>query len=591
MIASPEFLSTLIQLWRQVSSRRKKQFVLLLLLMILSSMTEVISIAAIIPFLGVLTNPQPIYELDKIQPLLKLWGISQPTDLLLPLTLFFSGAACLAGATRLLLHWASAKLIFNTGADLSIDIYRKTLYQPYIVHISRNNSEVINGITGKAHLAVATVTHVLGILSSSIMIFAITTTLLIIQPVIALTAFLGLGILYAAVIGITHRRLLINSYKGAKNSTIVLKALQEGLGDIRNVLVDGTQEYYCEIYSKADVPLKQAQSANSFISVSPRFAMEALGMVLIATLAYGMANSADGLVGAIPVLGALTLGAQRLLPLAQSLYTSWSSIRGSQIALEDVLGLLEQPLPKYLVQNKTVKTLKFEKEIKLKNVSFTYPGNEKPILNNINITIKKGSRVGFVGVTGSGKSTLLDIIMGLLVPTQGTLEVDGRAIDGTDPRGWQARVAHVPQSIVLSDLTIAENIALGVPPAEIDLVRVIKASELAQIADTINLLPGGYGATVGERGVKISGGQRQRIGIARALYKKADVIIFDEATSALDNDTEKAVIDAIRSLSTDLTILTIAHRETTVKDCSTIYRMENGELLCQKAVDDDRPYR
>jgi ATP-binding cassette subfamily B protein len=569
-------LGGLKRLWRQISKRRRKQFLLLLVLMVITSLAEVFSIAAIIPFLGILTNPERIYELELIKPLIEILGLTRPADLLLPLTVIFSLAACVAGGMRLLLHWAGAKLSFGAGADLSIDIYRKTLYQPYLVHMARNSSDIINGITAKTQQAIVIITQVLGVLSSGVMIFAITVTLIFIEPQTTLIAFTGFAALYAGVVILTHRRLLLNSYNIAKNSTNVIKALQEGLSGIRDVLIDGTQEVYCEIYRSADWPLKRAQSDNSFIGVSPRYAMEALGMVLIAAVACGLATSQSGIVGAIPILGALALGAQRLLPLVQNIYINWSNIRGSQASLEDVLELLEQPLPDFADNRSLIVPIDFKKNITLKNISFSYNKTDKYVLKKINLEIKKGSRVGFVGTTGSGKSTLLDIIMALLFPDEGSIEVDGLPIDTSNPRAWQAHIAHVPQAIYLADTTIAENIAFGVPVDEINFDRVAKASELAQIAETIDKMPDRYQTVVGERGMRLSGGQRQRIGIARALYKNADVIIFDEATSALDSETEKEVINAINSLSSDLTILMIAHRVTTVKDCSVIYRVEGG---------------
>jgi ABC-type multidrug transport system fused ATPase/permease subunit len=572
-------LDGLKRLWRQISRRRRTQFSLLLFLMIVTSLAEVFSIAAIIPFLGILTNPERIYELGIIKPLIETLGITKPADLLLPLTIIFSIAACVAGGMRLLLHWAGAKLSFGAGADLSIDIYRKTLYQPYLVHMSRNSSDIINSITTKTHQSILIITQVLGLLSSGVMIFAITAALIFIEPQTTLIAFSGFAVLYVGVVALTHRRLLLNSYNIAKNSTNVIKALQEGLSGIRDVLIDGTQEVYCAIYRSADWPLKRAQSDNSFIGVSPRYAMEALGMVLIAVVACGLATSQNGIVGAIPILGALALGAQRLLPLVQNIYINWSSVRGSQASLVDVLELLEQPLPEFANKRSPIIPIEFKKNITLKNVSFSYDKTDKYVLKNINIDIKKGSRIGFVGTTGSGKSTLLDIIMTLLIPDEGSIEVDGLPIDSLNPRAWQTHIAHVPQAIYLADTTIAENIAFGVPLVEIDFDRVVRASELAQISETINKMADSYQTIVGERGMRLSGGQRQRIGIARALYKNADVIIFDEATSALDSETEQAVIESINSLSTELTILIIAHRVTSVKDCSVIYRVENGTVV------------
>jgi ATP-binding cassette subfamily B protein len=304
--------------------------------------------------------------------------------------------------------------------------------------------------------------------------------------------------------------------------------------------------------------------------------MEALGMLLIASLAYSLAQQVDGIAKAIPYLGALALGAQRLLPVLQQAYGSWAQINSGQASLKDTLELLDQPLPDYV--NQSITQLPFNQSIILKQLSFRYGEQAPYVLNQLNLTITKGSRVGFIGTTGSGKSTLLDIVMGLLEPTNGLLEIDGRPITSANNRAWQSHIAHVPQAIFLADSTIEENIAFGIPRDQIDLSRVKQAAAQAQISETIESWPKQYQTFVGERGIRLSGGQRQRIGIARALYKQADVIIFDEATSALDSETEQAVMEAIKGLSMELTILIIAHRLTTLKDCTEIVELHKGSV-------------
>ena len=303
-------------------------------------------------------------------------------------------------------------------------------------------------------------------------------------------------------------------------------------------------------------------------------------MVLIAALAYELSRKAGGIATALPVLGALALGAQRLLPAMQLTYSAWASIVGSHASLIDTIALLDQPLPTDILQPAPAPLI-FQKNIQFKSARFRYTSDGPWVLDGINLVIAKGSRVGFVGSTGSGKSTMLDLLMGLLVPTEGELMVDGQHINGNRISAWQRTIAHVPQSIYLADTTLAENIALGVPRNSIDLQRVHQASRQAQIADFIESRPEGYNTFVGERGVRLSGGQRQRIGIARALYKQASVLVFDEATSALDNSTEQSVMDAIDGLGSDLTILLIAHRLTTVRHCDTVIELEHGQVVAQ----------
>jgi ATP-binding cassette subfamily B protein len=561
-----------------MSLRRRKQFFLLLALMVVASFAEILSIGAVLPFLAVLTAPNRVFDHYAVQPFIQLLGISTPDQLLLPLTIVFGFAAIMAGGMRLLLLWVGTRVSFATGADLSIDIYRRTLYQPYAVHVARNSSEVINGISGKTSGVInGIIVPAMTLISSGVMLVAILLALIIVDPVIALAVFGGFGVIYGLIIRLTRKRLLIDSQRIAHESTLVIKSLQEGLGGIRDVLIDGSQATYCQIYRNADLPLRQAQGNNLFIGQSPRFAMEALGMLLIAALAYSLAMQPDGVAKAIPVLGALALGAQRLLPMLQQAYVAWSCIQGGQASLQDTLELLEQPLPDYANQA-AAKPLPFRQQVSLKQISFRYSDQTPWVLKNLDFTFAKGSRIGFIGTTGSGKSTLLDIVMGLLQPTEGVIEIDGQAITLGNHRAWQAHIAHVPQAIFLADSTIEENIAFGVPKDKIDHTRVKQAARQAQIAEAIETWPKQYQTFVGERGIRLSGGQRQRIGIARALYKQADVIIFDEATSALDNETELAVMQAIEGLSEDLTILIIAHRLTTLRKCTQIVELSNGVI-------------
>jgi ATP-binding cassette subfamily B protein len=552
---------------------------MLLILIFVASLVEVVSVGAVLPFLGVLTAPEQVYQHPLMQPLIQTLELSEPSQLVLPLTLLFIIAAVLAGSIRLLLLYVTTRLTYATGADLGFKIYNLTLYQEYAIHVSRNSSEVINGILNKSSTVISSVIMpVIQFISATILIISIMAALLVIDTIVALSAFIGIGSLYMGIIRYSGKQLKENSKIIADKSTQLVKSLQEGLGGIRDVLIDDSQEFYSQLYRSADLPLRRASGNNAFIGGGPRFVLEAVGMTLIALLAYVMSHKEGGIATAIPILGALALGAQRLLPALQQAYASFSSIRGVEVSLKDVLDLLEQPLPEYVNQSSPA-PISFEREIKLTNLSFRYIKETPLVLENINLSIVKGERIGFMGVTGSGKSTLLDIIMGLLPPTDGKLTIDQKPLNSQNRRAWQAHIAHVPQNIYLSDSTIEENIAFGIPIEKIDHQRVKKAAKQAQIADMIANLKDGYQTLVGERGVRLSGGQRQRINIARALYKKADVLIFDEATSALDSSTEQEVMKAIEGLGGQLTILIIAHRLTTLKGCDRIVQFDKDNLL------------
>ena len=576
---SQQSISSLLKrLWQHISPRRRGQFGLLLILTVLSSLAEVVSLGAVLPFIGILTQPEKVFASPWLAALVQALGIKAGAELVLPLTIGFALAALISGGLRLLLLWVSIRLGNATGADLSIEVYRRTLYQSYSVHIARSSSEIISGITQKVGTATSVLISVVAVITSTSLFVAIMITLLTIDPVVAIVAAMSFGCAYGVIAWLTRRRLVSNSHTIAQGQTQVVKALQEGLGAIRDVLLDGTQKVYCRVYSKAVIKLQLAGGENTFINQAPRYAMEALGMALIAIFVLVLSNRTGGVAAALPILAMLALGAQRLLPLMQQLYGNWSVVVGSKVALADVLSLLNQSLPVY-ANLAEPEALALRQSIRFDNVSFKYNSSAPLVLDGINLTISKGARVGIIGVTGSGKSTALDLLMGLLEPTEGQIFVNGQLVGLYNRRACQRTVAHVPQSIFQADATIAENIAFGIPPDKIDYARVRNAAQQAQIADFIESRPESYSAIVGERGVRLSGGQRQRIGIARALYKQASVLIFDEATSALDNKTEQDVMQAIESLSKDLTLLIIAHRLSTLKNCDVIVKFESGKII------------
>jgi ATP-binding cassette, subfamily B, bacterial PglK len=573
--------SLLLRLWHHLSARRRFQFWLLMGMMLVSAFIEMVSLGVVLPFLGILIVPEKVFNHPLVINILPTFGITSAEELVLPLTIAFGGAALIAGIFRMLLLWISTRMAFASGADLSIEVYRRTLYQPYRVHVARNSSEVISSITYKVNGVVFEVLLPLLLLISSLVLsVAIAVALFAIDPKVASATIIIFGASYGLVTWSNRQRLHVNSERIAHEQTQVVKALQEGLGGIRDVLLEGAQSIYCDVYRKADHPLRQAQGNNIFVAHCPRYALESVGMILITVLAYILSLESGGLAESVPVLGALAIGAQRMLPALQQSYGSWTRIAGTHASLVDTLELLDQPLTEESLPSDS-KPLKFQNFIQYKGVSFRYSHEGPWVLEELNLNIPKGSRVGFVGRTGSGKSTALDMLMGLLLPTEGAILVDDQRISGQQAIAWQRNIAHVPQSIYLSDNSLAENIAFGVPLEAIDMNRVQQASQQAQIADFIEGLAEGYMAPVGERGIRLSGGQRQRVGIARALYKKASVLVFDEATSALDNTTERAVMNSIEGLKRNLTVLIIAHRMTTVRHCDIIVELNQGRVVAK----------
>jgi ABC-type multidrug transport system fused ATPase/permease subunit len=580
-VPSSSLRTLLRQLWAHLSRRRRVQLGLLVVVMLASSVAEVVSLAAVVPFLAVLANPDTLWN----QPLVQQWaprlGIPSAQALLLPITVTFALAAIGAGAIRLLTLWLNGRLAAAIGSDLSCEGYERSLYQPYAVQVARNSSGLIASISVDVNQVIFNVLNpLLLLLSSALIVLALVATLVAINWEIALGAGLVISLVYAAAMATSKRPLQQLSQRQVVLNRKLIQALQEGLGAIRDVLLDGSQPFYVATYRQADQPLRRAQAQGSFFSSYPRLVMEPAGMALIALVGYLLVIQ-GGVAKALPLLGALALGAQRLLPMAQKVYEGWAQSRTSKDSLANVLALVRQPLPAEALLP-PAQPLPLSQSIRLESVRFRY-GSELPeVLGGMDLEIRRGERIGLIGSTGSGKSTLVDLLMGLLEPTGGRILVDGT--DLHDPRhqhqlpAWRAAIAHVPQSIYLADSSIAENIAFGIPRDQIDLARVRQAAEQAQIAAFIESSPQRYNTFVGERGIRLSGGQRQRVGIARALYKRAQVLVLDEATAALDNDTETAVMEAVEDLSRELTIVMIAHRLSTVARCDRVMKIEGG--LC-----------
>jgi ABC-type bacteriocin/lantibiotic exporter with double-glycine peptidase domain len=577
MTSRNSVLTLLKVIWTCLSIPRQRQLALLVGLMVLASFAEALSIGAIIPFLGVMTNPEKVLSNNTINYFLGFFGFQSSLGALFLFTGIFCVAAIISSSLRLLLLWASTKLSFLTGADISSEVYRRTLYQPYSIHTSRNTSEIISGIATKTNSVISqTIMPIMTVLTSVIVLFVILSALFLLNPLGTLLATTFFSTLYFIIFRITKKNLKENGVLIARESTNIIKILQEGLGGIRDVLIDGNQEIYCRVYKKSNSILLKASAANLFVAGSPKFLMEAFGMIAIASFTCVLVWREGGLDSAIPILGAFALGAQRVLPMLQQLYYAISAIKSNQETLSEVVLFLEQPIPD--IDSKKVEPMPFISEISLVNASFRYNSTSDWILKDINLNISKGSKVGITGITGGGKSTLVDIFMGLLSPTVGSLMVDSININNRNCLSWQSNIAHVPQSIYLTDATIAENIAFGVEKSDIDYQRVKQVASKAKISETIDSWEFGYETIVGERGVRLSGGQRQRIGIARALYKRASVLILDEATSALDDLTEAAVMSEINSLDKDITILMVAHRVTTLRSCDMILDLTDGVL-------------
>jgi ATP-binding cassette subfamily B protein len=546
--------------------------------MILSSLAEVLSLGAILPFLGILVNPNRAVEILMNLPFgLDAIFLGKSADqLLVFITVVFIFAIIFSGMVRILSQYVLIRFSHSIGADFSARMVRLTLYQPYIIHCSKNSGDFLNMLTVRVNETVyGVLVPTLTLVSSIFLGVAILMALFIIDPYVAFGSLLIFSLVYILMSLFTQRKLTYFGDIMHIKSSNLIKILQEIVGGIRDILLDGTQSNFLRYYLEVDVPLRQARCKAQFISNAPKYVIEVSGMILVALIALYLSSQSRGMYGAIPVIGAMALGAQKLLPIMQACFFSWSQMRTYRNSLIDVVEMLEQPI-NFTEDYSVVGSLRFCNQITFEKVSFKY--DDQYILNGVSFSISRGERIGIVGRSGGGKSTLANLMMGLLTPNSGIIYVDGVRLDAQNLRAFQHLIAHVPQDIFLVDASIAENIAFGIPLEKIDLNLVRKAARSAHLHE-IESWRNGYETKVGERGLLLSGGQKQRIGIARAMYKQAELIIFDEATSALDTSTEAIVIDAINSLPKEITLVLIAHRLSTLEKCTKILEVVDGQVI------------
>ena len=560
----------------QLPSRRKRHLVLLTLLMLVGAFAEILSLGLIVPFLAFLIDPLQALEVPVVAKILENFDLGDTNSLRWKFTLLFSFAALASAGARLVLIVVTARIAFGIGHEIGSEIYRQAIYQPYAVHISRSSSDII-GALDKVEPLVFIIYGLLNAACALLMSIFILVTLIIISPAFTSITIVALGGVYAAVMFIMRKRLAMNAQTISKALSERVKITQEGLGSIRDILLYHAQQNFINRFSKTEQKFRMAQASNYMIGPSPRFIVEALGMVLIAGFAYMLVIASDGLTNMIPAIGAMALGAQRLLPNLQLIYIGVTNLRGQEQTVIDIVEFSNQPVNEE--NQRDLHHLTFDHSLSFENVDFQFNAHSPMVLKALSFSIAKGDRVGFMGPTGSGKSTTIDLLMGLLTPSSGQISVDNIPLIGKARLEWQKNITHVPQDLYLLDATFVENIAFCVPPNEIDLEKVKKAAKSAHIHDFIVNSQDGYQGLVGERGIQLSGGQRQRVGIARALYKDSSVLVFDEATSALDTDTETAVMSSIEKINRAITIIMIAHRVSTLKHCDHIYRLEHGKIV------------
>lgn len=577
------FISLFLELWKFLKRKRKFQLILLLILILLSAMLDIVSIGALVPFLYILTDPSALYNNEYFEIINQFFNFSNPSDVIIPSTLIFILLAFLAGIVRLYVLYLTTKIAYINGSEIKTHIYNKFLHLPYQSHIKEHSSELISLLNHKVQdVAYGVIQSVMNFVSSLILIFSISILIIFTEPKIGTFTLVFFGITYL-IINFTFRNLINkNSKIISTNRAKLIKLTQDGIGNIRDVILAGLQSFYINFFNSYESPLRRAYSLNIIIASAPRYIIEVMALVFLCILSIILSMRDGGLLASIPLIGLLALSMQKIIPAFHNAYSSWVTINSSYFALSDVIKAINRSVESNSALNDLkLPKLNFNKNIDIKNISYSYENNKK-IISSLNLSIKKGHRIGIIGKTGTGKTTLINLMMGLLTPSSGSIYVDSKKLTGKYLQSFQRLIAHVPQNIFVIDGTIAENVALGVPFDLIDMSRVKAVIKKVQLDSLINDRHDGYLTSTGEEGLKFSGGQKQRLAIARALYKKAPILILDEATSALDAKTEKEILEVISQIDEKLTVIMITHRKSALRNFPYIIDLDKKPTSIKK---------
>lgn len=550
----------------------------MIILLLFGVLAEAGTVAAVVPVVTAMSDPGKVMALPAIQPVIRLLDIQSGESLRRSLCLLFLLFVLTSSGIRLLYLWYSLRLSFAIGSDYAEMAYRRTLHLPYEDQTKLSSSYFLTVLAVKMQsIVVVGLVPILATFGAAILALAIATTLFLLSPEIT-TILAGVVVLiFVLMIALFRIPLRRVGEAIASIQPVFIEKLQIARGGIREIILDNTQDYFINELTRTERALRKHQIVNGFFVSSPRYFMELIFIIVLVGLSYRLFVETPDTSAVLPILSIIAIGVLKILPSAQIILLNWATVRSALPGISDALALFEEDVPEQDRRPVTA-PLPFQRNIVLRDVWYRYGPEDPWILKGIDLEIRRGERVGIIGPTGAGKSTLIDLIMGLLPPTKGTASIDDIPLDQQTRKAWGKRIAHVPQSIYLTDASVAENIAFGVPKDRISASEVVASAKKADIASFVEDGASGFATLVGERGGRISGGQRQRIGIARALYKHADVIVLDEATSALDSATEERIMATILAFGRDTTIIMIAHRLTTLKACDRIVELDFGQI-------------
>jgi ATP-binding cassette, subfamily B, bacterial PglK len=569
------------KIWNLLSYNEKRKSIILLFLMVLMAFLEVLGVGSIMPFLSVLGNPESIETNKYLHYIYNFFQFDNKDAFLIFLGLFALFMLLLSAIVRSVASYAKFRFANLRRHSLGLKLLRKYLHQPYSFFLSRNSSDISKVILSETDLAInQAILPALNLLTYSILTIFLISFLIVVDPILALILGVIFGGFYIIMYMTVRKYLAETGKKRDKANTMRFKITSETIGGIKDLKILGREKTYLDSFTKPSYEFSHYFATSQTLSEIPQFLVEVIAFgALLAIAMYALASDGVDIGTVLPVLGLYGLGALKLKPAVNNIYKALTMMKFGKSAIDNIINDLNKCEEHEINIKNDYQRLNLKDKLVLKNVFFTYSNTSKYALNNIDMKIKANTTVGIIGTTGAGKSTLVDILLGLLYPTGGEIYIDNKKLDQNNMRQWQNSIGYVPQSIFLSDDTIASNIAFGIENDEIDMFKVEQVAKMAQVHEFVLKLENGYGTIIGERGVMLSGGQRQRLGIARALYHEPEILVLDEATSALDNQTEAEVMNAIDGMNGNKTIIMIAHRLSTVERCDKVIKLENGEIV------------
>lgn len=566
-----EILNIVYRVQNALSRKRQLEGALVLLLMVFSSVLEVASIGSLLPFVKVISSPQTLLESNYFGIVFDLLNIDTRVGVVILTTSAFCSIVLISSITRSLLIVCQTKFANSVGVDLSVLAFNGFLTQDYETQISQGSEELLSMVGKKIDfLAFHLIAPFLMLVSSLVIIASFSIFLFFIAPgqIFMLLAFLG--IFYYLIVRFFRQNLVGLSNSTNQLQTEVFEILKDSSGLVRELIIGSHHKFYVEIFKKTETKLRNGYARITIIGALPKIVIEAFALILVSLfvmVVFITSNAGElSIVDYLPILAAIALSMQRLIPLCQQVYLCLVTMNG--VKAQSLLGLefIEKSLNVNQEKQSTSK-IKFLNKIEFNQVSFCYSSGSKTTLHDLSFRIRRGDMVGITGKTGSGKSTLMDLMMGLLYPTKGQILIDGKVLSKENLLSWQNNIAHVSQQVFLTNLSIRENIALGIPSDKICDLRVNAAVKVAELSGFLNSLPNGLETPIGDNGIKLSGGQRQRLSVARGLYEQKPILILDEATSALDQETEHKLIENIINLPNRPTLFMISHRQSVLNTC------------------------